>query len=621
MKRIPIIMMALMLTLVTCFAALAEKATPSGIAYDAIGEAIDTYIAERKAGLASCAVGVFDANGTLYTGYYGYSDIENGVPASDETVYEWGSNSKLIVWVSVMQLAERGLIDLEADIREYLPEGFLTKLRYPDEKITMLNLMAHNAGFQESYYENQEAGPDEVYDSLKEAVRACECCQAYHVGEYTAYSNWGTALAAFIVERVSGTDYVTYVHENIFAPLGMEHTAIDPRLADNDWVRERRLALQCYGRYANPKDNQDYGPCLLGIQLFPAGAATGTLADFAAFGQALLAENCPLFESNATRDELFAPVTFYGDTGIAKNCHGFWTGEYGVQTLGHGGNTGGCTANIEIDPASGLGIVVMVNEPGETAFCYGLPGLLFGDILSRPEYQGAPVPGERDLSGIWQMKRTIARGAYRACSYMGGTLPWASNGDGTYSMELVGQTFTAQLISLGNDRYILRDDGMDMFIYDNGETLEMSTTDLARFSPFWIVVCFGFIAFGLACLLALVVKLVAWIVRKARKSPRKYQKADWQILAQQIIFGVSGVIFALYMLIVGASGRVFTMISCILAALVALISLANGVTLGYNVFKREGKAAAKIRQYLWAMLGLACAAFIIELQLYNFWNL
>lgn len=621
MKRILTLLMALMMALAAFSAALAEKTTPSGIAYDAIGDSVGAYIAEREAGLASCAVSVFDAEGILYSGYYGWSDIENAVPASEETVYEWGSNSKLLVWVSAMQLKERGLIDLEADIRDYLPEGFLTKLQYPDEKITMLNLMAHNAGFQESYYENQEAGPDEVYDSLEEAVRACECYQAYHVGEYTAYSNWGTALAAFIVERVSGTDYVTYVHENIFAKLGMGHTAIDPRLADNDWVRERRLKLQCYGRYGDPKDNQDYGNCLLGIQLFPAGAATGTLADFAVFGQALVAKDCPLFENSATRDEMFKPVATYGDTGIAKNCHGFWTGEYSVQTLGHGGNTGGCTANIEIDPASGLGIVVMVNEPGETAFCYGLPGMLFGDILSRPEYQGAPVTDGRNLSGIWQMKRTIACGAYRACGYMGGTISWSSNGDGTYSMEFFGQSFTARLISLGNDRYVMRDDGMDMFIYDNGETLEMSTTDLARFSPFWTALCFGFIAFGFLCLLVLVVKLVAWIVRKARKAPRKYRKADWQILLQQIIFGVCGVIFALYMLIVGSSCRVFTMISCILAALVALLSLANGVLLGYNVFKGNGKAAAKIRQYLWAMLGLACAAFIIELQLYNFWNL
>ena len=450
-KKIPAAILAIILAVAMIPAALAESAaeknTPSGITYPSIGEAISGYVREREAGLASCAVSIFDADGILYSGYFGWSDIENSVPTNGETVYEWGSNSKLLVWVSVMQQVECGNIDLDADIRDYLPEGFLTKLRYPDEKITMLNLMAHNAGFQESYYENQEAAPDEVYDTLEEAVRTCECYQAYHVGEVTAYSNWGTALAAYIVERVSGTDYVTYVHENIFVPLGMTHTAIDPRLADNDWVREHRQALKCYGRYQDPANNTDYGACQYGVQLFPAGAATGTLEDFAAFGKALVAKDCPLFESSATRDKMFSPVTFYGDSGIARNCHGFWTSEYGVQTLGHGGNTGGCTANIEFDPISSLGIVVMTNEPGETSFCFGLPGLLFGDILSREEYRDAPVPGRRDLCGIWQMNRTITCGAYRAGSYMGGTIPWNSNGDGTYSMKLLGHEFSAKLFA------------------------------------------------------------------------------------------------------------------------------------------------------------------------------
>ena len=205
-----------------------DNTTPSGIAYSEIGSSIDSYIKEREAGLASCAVSVFNENGIIYNGYYGYADIKNNVVADTETVYEWGSTSKILVWTSVMQQWEQGNIDLEADIREYLPDEFLTKLQYPDEKITMLNLMNHNAGFQESFYENQMAAPDDVYDTLEEAVKACECYQAFHVGEYTAYSNWGTALAAYIVEQTSGTDYVTYVNENIFEPLGMVHSSIDP---------------------------------------------------------------------------------------------------------------------------------------------------------------------------------------------------------------------------------------------------------------------------------------------------------------------------------------------------------------------------------------------------------
>ena len=282
-----------------------EKATPSGIPYSEIGSGIDAYIAEREAGMASCAVSVYDADGVICSGYYGYADIENSVLADADTVYDWGSASKLLVWVSVMQLWECGQIDFDKDIRDYLPEGFLTKLQYPKEKITMLNLMAHNAGFQESFYENQYAASDDLFDTLEEALRFCECYQAFHVGEYTAYSNFGTALAAYIVERVSGTDYVTYVHKNIFEPLGMEHTALDPRMADNEWVCAHRGKLHCYERYLDPRDNRDYGPCIAFLQLFPAGSAIGTLEDFSRFGRALVETDCPLFESNATRDEMF----------------------------------------------------------------------------------------------------------------------------------------------------------------------------------------------------------------------------------------------------------------------------------------------------------------------------
>ena len=386
-------------------------------------------------------------------------------------------------------------------------------------------------------------------------------------------------------------------------------------------MRERRAQLKCYSRYADPTYNEDYGPCMFGIQLFSAGAAIGTIGDFARFGQALVAKDCPLFESDATRDQMFAPLTRYGDTGIAKNCHGFWTTEHAVQTLGHGGNTM-CTANIEFDPESGLGIVVMANEPGETAFCDGLPGLLFGEITDRAEYQNASYAGNPDISGVYQMKRTIACGAGKASGFMGGLFPWSRNEDGAYSMRMFGKTFgSATLVPIAENQYVMRDNGMDTFILDNHGTLEMMSTDLAKISPFWIILCCAFILFGLACLVALLVKLVARIARKLRKTGRQYAAADRQILAQQLVYGVSGVIFALFILIVGSVSRALTTVSAILAALLGLISLANGGLLCYNTIKSGATARAKVKPFAWAALCIAYAAFIVVMQLYNFWSL
>lgn len=621
MKRIVTMIVAMVLFLTsftgTALAENAGKQTPSGIPYADIGSSIDGFIAEREAGLASCVVSVFDADGVIHNGYYGHADIENGIPADADTVYEWASCSKLLVWVAVMQQWERGNLDLDADIRTYLPEGFLTKLQYPDEKITMLNLMNHNAGFQESFYENQLAGPDDLYGSLEEAVRSCECYQAYHVGEYTAYSNWGTALAAYIVERTSGMDYVTYVNENIFAPLGMEHTSIHPLQADNPWVATQRSKLKCYSRYGDPAYNEDYGECRSWVQLFPAGAAIGTVADFSTFSQAFVSEECPLFENVNTRDMMLQATSFYGSSDIAENCHGLWTNEHLVQTLGHAGNSGGCTANLVFDPISGLGMVIMTNEPGETAFCYGLPAHLFGSVTDRPEYLSA-APVEADVSGYYYSKRSLPEGAAKAMTYTGALLPLSRNEDGTYSLKLLGIPMgEARLMPLAENQYVMLDNGMEMFMYIEDDRISTMSADYVRdpMDATGTVAAFGFILFGAACLLVLLCKLVALIIRIIRKRSRKYTTADWQILLQQVIYGVSGVIFALFILIGGFPATpALTTISGILAAVLALISLANGGLLCYN------KSQRGVRSFIWAALCIAYAAFIVWMQLYCFWK-
>ncbi len=617
-----IILMAALLP-VTQAEAAGEKTTPSGIPCSEIGSSIDTYIAEREAGLASCAVSVYDADGVIYAGYYGYADIEKGVLADADTVYDWGSASKLLVWVSVMQLWERGQIDFDTDIRDYLPEGFLTKLQYPEEKITMLNLMAHNAGFQESFYENQHAASDDLFDTLEEALRFCECHQAFHVGEYTAYSNFGTALAAYIVERVSGTDYVTYVHKNIFEPLGMEHTALDPRMADNEWVCAQRGKLHCYERYLDPRDNRDYGPCIAFFQLFPAGSAIGTLEDFTRFGRALVETDCPLFESNATRDEMFTPLSRYGGTEIARNCHGFWTGDYGVQTLSHLGNTLGCSANLVFDPASGLGIVIMTNEQGEASFNLGLPGLLFGDIVSREEFKDTAIAGECDISGYWRMMRNIVCGAGRANSFsIGPVTPFGRNDDGTYSVKLFGISLNREvkLVPLNENVHVLRVGDVTQVYYYGDDLLAVAETDFVRCNPIWTVICYGFILFGALCLLTVVIKLLVRAVRKQRVAGRYDSLADRQILGQQLVYGVSGVIFTAFFLTYKKIPA-FTAVSAVLAAALGLGSLVNGAWLCYNTLKSDARAGTKLKQYLWAALSAAYAAFILVMQLYNFWSL
>ena len=114
-----------------------------------IGTKIEKYVNENISTTAGMSVAVFDEKYTIYRNCFGYSDVQNKIAVAEDTVMEWGSVSKLLVWVSAMQLSEQGKLDLEADINTYLPKDFLRNRKF-DKPITMLNLMNHNAGFEES---------------------------------------------------------------------------------------------------------------------------------------------------------------------------------------------------------------------------------------------------------------------------------------------------------------------------------------------------------------------------------------------------------------------------------------------------------------------------------------
>ena len=88
-----------------------------------IGREIEQFVSEHEKTTAGMAVTVFDSEKELYSGCFGFTDIEQGIKTDPNSVFEWGSTTKLLVWSSVMQLYEQGKIDLDTDIRQYLPEG------------------------------------------------------------------------------------------------------------------------------------------------------------------------------------------------------------------------------------------------------------------------------------------------------------------------------------------------------------------------------------------------------------------------------------------------------------------------------------------------------------------
>lgn len=89
---------------------------------------IEDYIEVRKETTSAVSVTIFDGTNDIASVIYGDANTKDNIKADKDTVYEWGSISKMLVWTSVMQLYEQGKIDLNADVRTYLPDGFLSNL-------------------------------------------------------------------------------------------------------------------------------------------------------------------------------------------------------------------------------------------------------------------------------------------------------------------------------------------------------------------------------------------------------------------------------------------------------------------------------------------------------------
>lgn len=442
---------------------------------------------------------IFQGDEILYSGCFGEADRENHIPADENTVYEWGSISKTMTWVSVMQLWEQGLLDLEADIRTYLPEGFFRHLRY-DDPITMLDLMNHKGGWAEPTYGFGTTDASKIL-SLCEALQTCEPAQVARPGEMTSYSNWGATLAGYIVECVSGMDYCDYVHTNILEPLGMEHTAVSADHSDNPWVQERREQMKSY-QISSFGAVRALGSCLTYIRFYPAGSATGTIGDLLRYAQAFVDDSAPLFQNPETQAKLFSASDFFGDSDIPTSFHGFASLELGVRVIGHDGSTFGYQSMMLFDPVTKIGMVYLTNDPSSCSVCPLIPEFVFGTMKA-----GTYAPDETaeppDFSGYYLPARSCLKGLlkfqpYLDAQHIGDTQEYEQIGAGVYQITGEG---TAQI--LGSEHYS-----------DGRLAMNLGSADYIR-TPGYLPMIFLFAAYVTAALVSVYLLRINHRLKKA----------------------------------------------------------------------------------------------------------
>ena len=308
--------------------------------------------------VAGAAVSVVKDGEILFARGYGLADVAANKPVNPATtLFHIGSVTKIFTITAVMQLVEQGKLDLNTDINTYL--DFKIPATFP-EPITLAHLLSHSAGLDELYFGAAAPSPEEILP-LGEFIRTHLPPRVRPPGIVSAYSNYGIALVGYIVERVSGQPYATYIEEHILKPLGMDHTS--PQISLPEALNQDMSLAYVYqnGAFQSVKDALFY------LQGTPAGGIKSSAADMARFMIAHLQDGAygavRILEPETTR--LMQTRTFAQDPRLLGWAHGF--GEVRAENprvIGHGGVTNNFFTQMYLIPEARTGIFIANNSAG-----------------------------------------------------------------------------------------------------------------------------------------------------------------------------------------------------------------------------------------------------------------
>lgn len=389
----------------TAFGAAADSPPPQALTAANIGRLVDRlmtkWVDDHKG--PGAVVVVVTRDGPVFARGYGFADTAAKTPfTADATLVRPGSISKLFTGIAVMQLVDAGKLDLDRDVNAYI--DFVIPVPEGGVPVTLRRLMTHRAGFEEHLKGlfSRNPAPEPLGRWLAENLPR----RLFPNGDVEAYSNYGAALAGYVVERVSGEPFVAYVQRHILDPLGMRHSTFQQPLPDN-------LAPLMAKGYRTSSDTPPLG-YFETISAAPAGALSATGEDMGRFIRALInggeLDGVRILPK-ARLDEMLTPSnpTPAGYLGLA------FVGSkvLGHDSIGHDGQTMTFFSDLRIFPEQGIGIFVSRDGIGEITTPKDLAAIpnparaiARRFLPEAPEATGrTPLPGDASVAGVYHLSR------------------------------------------------------------------------------------------------------------------------------------------------------------------------------------------------------------------------
>lgn len=347
----------------------ASAATPerfvSGAAHAAACAEADAVLAEMADthALPGASAAVWADDGVAWFAGVGMADLELEAPVTGASRFRLGSVSKVLTASLAARLAERGFVDLDADVRTYVPS-----LPERTPPVTLRLLLGHRGGirhYKGSDFDSSQPGGMidlRLYPTTEDALALfAQDDLVATPGEKYAYSTFGYTLVAAALEGATGKPFLDLLAEHLWGPLGMTSTCADDmreivpgRVSFYDAPNARLGEREAEGvRRALP---------LNAAYKWAGGGLVSTPADMARLGAAHFG---PGFFEAATLEDMFTPQT----SGAADSFEvglGWRIGqdESGRRIVHHAGSMSGCRAVLVVWPAEGVAASVLTNLSG-----------------------------------------------------------------------------------------------------------------------------------------------------------------------------------------------------------------------------------------------------------------
>ncbi len=554
---------------------------------------------------------------------YGFADRKRLATVDPETtLFRPGSISKLFTWTAVMQLYERGQLDLDADVNRYL-STFEIPATYP-EPITMKHLLTHTPGFEDGGLGYLFIKSEDELLPLNESLRAHVPIRVRSPGSYSSYSNYGTALAGLIVSNISGMIFEDYIESNIFQPLGMENCTFREPLP-------RRVAANMATGYKRASGVYEEDRFEFISNFGPAGALSCSATDMARFMVMHLQKGEYGGARILQRDtaELMHSQLYTLDPRLPGMAHGFYESRMnGQEMIGHGGDTLLFHSYLVLLPEHDLGLYVSYVANGSWARVELLKALLDRYFPTVDQ----PVSGE---SGDFQSRGIRFAGSYRFTRHNSSTIEKLLALAMTFSVSVTEEN-TLMVSGVFPEPAQFREvepllfqqvDGWQTIAFKEGDSGEITHMffGMLPFMPTYRVAWhatqqFSFLLLGLGALLSITTLVSAFYHRKEDRAAPAVGR--WAVRSAVALATLTLIFYVSFLSIVAVNAE--ELLYGLPASMTAVLFLP--IMAAVLSIAAAGFAAAVWKRRLWGILrrlhfSLYCLVALALAWFYWYWNI